>query len=123
MSEIAYHTGHETSPSEAVSPSASGTLEAFDLDEAIMRLVGPVIDKKGEPVFTEKTAGDMYKSIQYVALRYYRALKGNAKALEEITEEQLDDVKLWLYGVCSLDTVTSKTKYVLQTRLRKSHRS
>jgi len=90
--------------------------QGFDLDEAIMQLAGPVIARKGEPVFTENTAAEMYKSIVYVALRYHRALKGNAKVLEEITEEKLDDLKLWLYGVCSLDTITSKTKYVFRFR-------
>ncbi|TVY33963.1 E3 ubiquitin-protein ligase [Lachnellula occidentalis] len=97
-----------TSPSEV-----SG--QEFDLDEAIMQLAGPVIDRKGEPVITGSVAASMDKSIRSVALNYMRAAKGSREALQKITEEQLDDVKLWLYGVYSLEDVNN-SKFLLNVK-------
>lgn len=86
---------------EEMEVSASGPAspaQVFDLDEAIMQLVGPTIDRKGEPVFEERAAAELYKSIRLVLARYKRYLKGAKNALDGL-ESKMDDFHLWLYGV------------------------
>ena len=106
--------GDEMDQSVSTSPPAASEQE-FDLDEAIMKLAGPVIDRKGEPVFTEAAVAEMYKSIQFVLVRYQRHSKGLPRGIEEITGDKWDDLKLWLYGVCNLEDLNSKTKYAFRS--------
>ncbi|TVY88665.1 E3 ubiquitin-protein ligase [Lachnellula willkommii] len=95
----------EVSASGPASPT-----QVFDLDEAIMQLVGPTINRKGEPVFEERVAAELYKSIRLVLARYKRYLqKGASNALDGL-ESKMDDFHLWLYGVYqNLNSKTNST--------------
>jgi len=95
--------GMEMTISDPASPA-----QDFDLDEAIMQLVGPTIERNGEPVFDEKLSVELYKSIKLVMIRYKRYSKGVPNALDAITEAKMDDFNLWLYGV--YQNINSRTK-------------
>jgi hypothetical protein len=78
----------------------------FDLDEAVAKLVLPVLLEKGEPDFVPRKAGPLKDSIRKVAINY-RHDKG-----DENTKDDMDNVKLWLYGTYALEEMTWEIKFV-----------
>jgi hypothetical protein len=80
----------------------------FDLDEAVARLALPVLLEKGEPDFVPRKAGLLKDSIRRVAMNY----RHNKE--EENTKDDMDNVKLWIYGASSLEEMTWDIKFVIR---------
>jgi len=90
----------------SMSDDMDGDDPEFDLDEAVRKLVGPVIAERGEPDFVPRKAAVLKQSIREVAKNLRR---GNEN---EVTRDDMDNVKLWIYGAFALEEMTPEIKFV-----------